>query len=78
MKDQKSSSGGEIYRVVGRSETGKRVYKFDCPIRKYFPLIQSGDKTFLAILGYDKVKNKDSVNVYHAKKGIFLHKIILK
>ena len=78
MKDQKSSSGGDIYRVVGRSELGKRVYKFDCHIRKHFPLIQSNDKSFLAILGYDKIKNKDCINVYHAKKGVFVHKILLK
>ena len=53
LKDQKSSSGGEIYRVIGRSENGKRAFKFDCPIKKHFPLIQSNDKRFLAILGMD-------------------------
>ena len=78
LKDQKSSSGGEIYRVIGRSENGKRAFKFDCPIKKHFPLIQSNDKRFLAILGYDKAKNKDAVMVYHSQKGVFLHKVILK
>ena len=78
IKDQKSSSGGEIYRVIGRSENGKRAFKFDCPIKKHFPLIQSNDKRFLAILGYDKAKNKDAVMVYHSQKGVFLHKVILK
>lgn len=67
-----------IYRVIGRNENGKRLYKFDSPIRRDFPLIQSGDKSFLAILGYDKAKAKDCINVYHAKRGVFLHRIILK
>ncbi len=64
--------------MVGRSEVWKRVYKFECQIRRDFPLIQSNDKTFLAILAYDKSKAKDCVNVYHAKRGVFLHRVLLK
>lgn len=73
-----NKTGGDIYRVVGRNEGGKRVYKFDCQINREFPLIVSEDTQFLAILGFERSKNRECISVYHSKKGVFLHKILLK
>ena len=77
-KTKCNKTSSTIYRVIARSELGKRVYKFECCIKVDFPVLLSGDKTFLAIMSYDKAKKKDCVSVYHSKKGVFLHKIILK
>ncbi len=41
-------------------------------------MILSGDGQFLAILSVDRVKNKDCVSVYHSRKGLLAHKILLK
>ena len=67
-----------LFRVFGRNEGFKKVFKFDCPVSRPFKLLVSNDKTLLAILSIDRVKNKECVNVYHSRKGILLHKIILK
>ena len=50
VKDE-GKGKGEIYRVIARNEAFRRVYKFDSKIRKDFPMIVSGDFSFLAILG---------------------------
>ena len=67
-----------LFRVFGRNEGFKKVFKFDCPVARPFKLLVTNDKTLLAILSIDRVKNKECVNVYHSRKGILLHKIILK
>ena len=67
-----------FFRVFGRNESFKKVFKFDVPVSRPFKLLVSNDKTLLAVLSVDRVKNKEQINVYHSRKGIFLHKIILK
>lgn len=66
------------FRVFGRNEGFKKVFKFDCPVARPFKLLVSNDKSLLAILSIDRAKNKECVNVYHSRKGILLHRIILK
>ena len=51
-----NKTGSDLYRVVGRNDNGKRVYKFDCQVSRDFPMIVTKDNMFLAILGVDKNK----------------------
>ncbi|XP_059080387.1 NACHT and WD repeat domain-containing protein 2-like [Tigriopus californicus] len=58
--------------------SGTLTYKFQTPVQDKLKAVLTGDKDMLAILGYEKTKEKDVIFVHHAKKGLLLHKIQLK
>lgn len=68
-----------VFRAVCRSlSNGAKMYKFSCAIRNKFRALITGDRQSICILGWERVKEREALFVYHARKGLLLHKIPLK
>eukprot|EP00095_Tigriopus_kingsejongensis_P002553 maker-scaffold309_size213625-snap-gene-0.21 protein:Tk02553 transcript:maker-scaffold309_size213625-snap-gene-0.21-mRNA-1 annotation:"glutamate ionotropic kainate 1" len=57
---------------------GALAYKLQTHVQDRLKAIITGDRETLGILSFDKTKDKDVINVYHARKGLLLHKVSLK
>ena len=55
---------------------GVKGFEFEFPYKQYKDIILTSDASYFIAYGFDKLK--DTLFVYHAETGEFLHKIPVK
>ena len=73
-----NKTGSDLYRVVGRNENSKRIYKFECQVTRDFPMLLTNDNQFLAILAVEPKNKRECVSVYNARRGVYVFRILIK